>query len=69
MKTALLRKGDKEEITADDAASSNETRAFCPECERPVRLHRKGKSGVPAAHFEHLNRSGRCSRQYGSNYR
>jgi competence CoiA-like predicted nuclease len=57
METALLRITDKKELTADEAALRNETRAFCPECKTKVRLHRKGKNGL-VAHFEHLSRKG-----------
>ena len=64
MKTALLRKTDDREITAEEAVLRNEMRAFCPDCHTLVRLHRKGKSGKPAAHFEHLSRTGRCPRFY-----
>jgi hypothetical protein len=62
MKTALVN-GQK--LTADQAAAKNETRASCPECNQIVRLHRKGKSGRPAAHFEHVSRSGpKCHLHY-----
>jgi len=61
MQTALLRARDKKEITADEAAVQNELRAFCPDCKKPVRLHRGKKI---ANHFEHLSRMGRCPRHY-----
>jgi competence CoiA-like predicted nuclease len=61
MRTALLRPDDKKEITANEALANNETRAFCPGCKQPVRLHQSKKI---ANHFEHLSRTGRCAREH-----
>jgi hypothetical protein len=33
----------------------------CPECHGPVRLHRAGPNGVPAAHAEHRRGHAGCS--------
>lgn len=32
----------------------------CMECKQPVRAHRRGKGGRPAAHFEHLTWNPKC---------
>jgi competence CoiA-like predicted nuclease len=64
MKTALLHLGDKEEITAEDAAIRNEKEGFCPDCGRDVILHVK-KSPKGVTHFEHkpgIPKS--CKRRY-----
>jgi hypothetical protein len=60
MKTALVKTTDKKPINANEAAARNEPRAFCPECKQSVRLHRRGKTGTPAAHFEHLAHDKKC---------
>jgi uncharacterized protein with PIN domain len=33
----------------------------CPECHGPVRLHKAGPHGVPAAHAEHMRKHSGCS--------
>lgn len=56
MKSALLVKGNKSSgMSADEAQVRNERRLWCPDCGEIVRLHKKGKAGRPAAHFEHLD--------------
>jgi hypothetical protein len=32
----------------------------CVKCQEPVRAHRRGKRGSPAAHFEHLGGNRKC---------
>ena len=32
----------------------------CLKCEQPLRAHRRGKNGRPAAHFEHLTWNPKC---------
>ncbi len=32
----------------------------CVQCQEPVRAHRRGKHGNPAAHFEHLEWNRKC---------
>ncbi|MGO9209131.1 MAG: hypothetical protein ACLPXM_12780 [Terriglobales bacterium] len=61
MKTALLKPDGKKEITADEAAVKNETRAICPDCRQDVRLHRSKKI---ANHFEHLPSTKPCHLRY-----
>jgi competence CoiA-like predicted nuclease len=66
MKSAVLRPGDKREITAQEAALKNEKRAFCPDCGEEVNLHVK-KSPRGVTHFEHKSgaRKGKpCPRHY-----
>src|SRR2546428_14081915 len=58
METALRVKGNQSSrMSGDEAEAKNEQRLWCPDCGEPVRLHRKGKPGKPAAHFEHLDHS------------
>jgi competence CoiA-like predicted nuclease len=62
MKTALDGNGKK--MTANEAVARNETRACCPGCEKPVRLHQGKKI---ANHFEHLSRTGKCKYEWWRN--
>jgi hypothetical protein len=52
----------KVHLTADEAQAQAITRGMCRECGKEVRLHRRGKNGRPAAHFEHLvHKKSECS--------
>ena len=67
MKTALLRAGDKKEITAEYAAVHNIKRAICPDCGDTVNLHEKRKPTGQPTHFEHPSEARKgspCPRHY-----
>jgi len=53
--------GNNKPMTAKEAVSRNETRATCPECKEPVRLHQEGRHRRGRAHFEHLPGKKKCS--------
>jgi hypothetical protein len=64
MKTAMYR---GREITAEEAvdvrdrAERHAVDFRCVECDKPAKVMRQGKSGRPAAHFEHHERNDHCS--------
>jgi len=57
----IERAGRWEEINVAEALARHERVGRCVECHEPVKAHRQGKSGKPAAHFEHFDRNSACS--------
>ena len=59
----VMRFGQREKITVEQALERKEQYAHCPECDGLLRPHRKGRNGM-GAHFEHRHEDSTCSLCY-----